>query len=134
MESKVETAYIVDDDPVYVFGLQKLISLNRLCNDVIVFQNGLEALNRIKSFESLPDVILLDINMPVMDGWQFLEEFIQIEPLLKKKITIYMVSSSIETEDYERAKSISQIRNYITKPIKLSHLAEIFGVSVNPAS
>lgn len=133
MTKKIDTAYIVDDDSVYVFGLQKLISLRGLCKNVFVFQNGFEAVKHIESIafanELLPDVILLDINMPVMDGWQFMDEFIKIEPSMGKKITIYMVSSSIEDDDLKRAKAISQITNYIVKPITLPQLTEIFGVT-----
>lgn len=125
--------YIVDDDPVYVFGLQKMIKINKYSNSVVNFQNGLEALNRLKadieSNDTLPDLILLDINMPVMDGWQFLEEFARNEGLVAKNITIHMVSSSIEDADRQRALSYSLINQYIAKPLTANKLAEIFGVS-----
>jgi len=134
MKKRIDTAYIVDDDPVYVYGLQKLINLKGLCKNTFVFQNGYEAIKHLRSViyakEHLPDVILLDINMPIMDGWQFMDEFIQLEDAMSKKVTIYMVSSSIEEGDLQRAKKISQITNYIIKPIALPHLTEIFGVNV----
>lgn len=134
MSSRKELkVYIVDDDPVYVFSLQKMIKINKYSNSVINFQNGLEAINRLKADielnDTLPDLILLDINMPVMDGWQFLEEFAQNKELVANNITIHMVSSSIEDGDRQRALSHAHIKQYISKPITLTKLAEIFGVS-----
>ena len=73
----------------------------------------------------LPDVIFLDINMPIMDGFQFMEEYVKIKPELNKKITIYMVSSSVDAVDIERAKSISDISDYIIKPIEPKQLKKI---------
>ncbi|EPR70725.1 two-component response regulator [Winogradskyella psychrotolerans RS-3] len=63
--------------------------------------------------------------MPIMDGFQFMEEYVKIKPKLSKKITIYMVSSSVDPVDIERAKNISDISDYIIKPIKAGQLQEI---------
>ncbi|MEQ8534886.1 MAG: response regulator, partial [Imperialibacter sp.] len=79
----------------------------------------------ITSSDELPDVILLDINMPVMDGWQFLDEFVKIKPLIKKKITIYMVSSSIDEADLERAKTYEEVSDFIVKPVKAEDLEKM---------
>lgn len=126
---KIEIACIIDDDQVYVFGLKRLIEISNFCKNVLVFENGEEALKYLKpivsSAEDLPDVILLDINMPVMDGWQFLEEFTKIRPTLQKEVTIYMVSSSVQQKDIDRAKQYSEITDYIIKPIKLDDLTKI---------
>lgn len=130
MPKKIESAYIVDDDSVYVYGLQKLIALKSYCHNILVFSNGLDALNHLKAVllreEGLPDVILLDINMPVMDGWQFMEEFAQIDPGNGKKITVYMISTSIEERDMQRAEKISDISGYIIKPTRIADLEKIF--------
>lgn len=63
--------------------------------------------------------------MPVMDGFQFMEEYVKIKPRVGKKITIYMVSSSLDPVDIERAKRISAISDYIVKPIGLGRLKTI---------
>lgn len=87
---KVELACIIDDDPIFVFGVRKFMELINFCDSFLIFKNGQEALDKlsaiIKSGEQTPEVILLDINMPILDGWGFLDEFIKINP--PKEITI----------------------------------------------
>ncbi|MRH99313.1 response regulator [Kriegella sp. EG-1] len=113
---------IVDDDDIYQFTIKKTIKSLNLAANVLAFYDGEEALNfmieNLNNNKELPDIILLDINMPIMDGFQFMEEYIKIMPKLGKKITIYMVSSSVDPTDIERAKKISEISDYIIKPIE----------------
>ncbi|MEQ9098160.1 MAG: response regulator [Imperialibacter sp.] len=127
--SMVDLACIIDDDQIYVFGLKKLIHFHKYSKNLLVFKNGAEAIKYMKplitSSDELPDVILLDINMPVMDGWQFLDEFVKIKPLIKKKITIYMVSSSIDEADLERAKTYEEVSDFIVKPVKAEDLEKM---------
>ena len=124
---KVDTACIIDDDPIYVFGTRLLMEDVDFCNDIMVFEDGKQALDTLKprllSGENLPDIILLDINMPVMDGWQFLDEFTKIPS--PKKITIYMVTSSVDQMDAERAKAYEAVSDYVVKPLSLKKLQEI---------
>ncbi|ADV47624.1 response regulator [Cellulophaga sp. E16_2] len=120
---------IVDDDDIYQFTIKKTIKSLNLAKDIIAFSDGEEALNfmieNLNKDDELPDIILLDINMPIMDGFQFMEEYVKIKPKLGKKITIYMVSSSVDVADIERAKKISEISDYIIKPIKKGKLKAI---------
>lgn len=124
---KIDIACIIDDDPIFIFGMKKIMDVIGFCNSIMVFKNGKEALNNLKAIilanEKLPDVILLDLNMPILDGWQFLEEFIQIP--CKKKIVIYVVSSSVDPEDVLRAKSYERVSDYIVKPVSIEKLKEI---------
>ncbi|AYL94011.1 response regulator [Mucilaginibacter celer] len=127
-ENPVST-WIVDDDPIYVYGIRKLMSIRGANAQVSHFPNGLEAINQLKNLSEshqTPDMILLDINMPTMDGWEFMNEFAEIKPRLGKEITIYLVSSSVDLNDINRAKSIPGITDYIFKPVKGTHLTEIF--------
>ena len=71
------------------------------------------------------EIIFLDINMPIMDGWQFLEEYIKLNPKIGKKIVIYICSSSISPDDINKAKEISAVTDYIIKPVSKDMLAEI---------
>ena len=124
---KIDLACIIDDDPIFIFSAKKLMELADFCKGFIVFHNGKEALNHlntiISSNEELPDVILLDLNMPVMDGWEFLEEFIKIRS--EKAITIYIVSSSIDPSDINKAKSYHNVNNYIVKPVTIDSLKSV---------
>lgn len=116
---KIDVACIVDDDPIFVFAAKKVMQMAKFSRSFLVFQNGKEALDSLISAVNsggvLPDIILLDLNMPVMDGWQFLDEFINVG--LPREITIYVVSSSIDPEDIKRAEQYKEVKNYIIKPV-----------------
>lgn len=130
MSKKIGVACIIDDDDIYVYGVKKLIQIKDLCENLMVFKNGQEALNYLKPIlntpELLPEVILLDINMPIMNGWEFAEEFTKLNANPVKQITIFMISSSIDPKDVERAKQISGISQYYIKPVTLDVLTKIF--------
>ncbi|WP_010231019.1 response regulator [Gillisia marina] len=132
MGQKMELACIIDDDKIYVNLVRKIIEIKKLSENLLIFKNGLEALEYFKiiltnmSEEKLPDIIFLDLNMPVMDGWEFLGEFIKIKNQFDKKITLYVVSSSIDPRDLERAKSFNLVTDYLIKPIELKKFEKIF--------
>jgi len=132
MGQKVELACIIDDDKIYVNLVKKIIEIKHLSENLLIFKNGLEALEYFKVIltnmteEKLPDIIFLDLNMPVMDGWEFLGEFIKIKNNFDKKITLYVVSSSIDPRDLERAKSFNLVTDYLIKPIELKRFEQIF--------
>ncbi|WP_179348096.1 response regulator [Winogradskyella pacifica] len=130
--NKIDVACIIDDDPIFVFGAKRMMELSDFCDSFMVFKNGQEALNSLKPImiagENVPDIILLDINMPIMDGWQFLDEFVKIES--HKLLTIYIVSSSIDPVDINRAKRYKTISNYIIKPISTDTLKEILQIEL----
>ncbi|HSI70503.1 MAG TPA: response regulator [Gillisia sp.] len=132
MGQKVELACIIDDDKIYVNLVRKIIEIKKLSENLLIFKNGLEALDYFKVIlsnmteEKLPDIIFLDLNMPVMDGWEFLGEFIKIKNNFDKKITLYVVSSSIDPRDLERARSFNLVTDYLIKPIELKKFEKIF--------
>lgn len=120
---------IIDDDEVYQFTVTKNIQSQQLAKKILVFSDGEEALQfltaNIGDNDAVPDVIFLDINMPIMDGWQFLEKYIHLKPRIGKKVTLYMVSSSVDPADTQRAKAIEEISDYIIKPITPEQLKVI---------
>ncbi|MEO8517398.1 MAG: response regulator, partial [Flavobacterium sp.] len=100
---------------------QKVITDTHLVREIDVFSNGLEALRFLEDAQfdkkKLPDLILLDLFMPVMDGWGFLDEYLLLQAKLAKKIPIYIVSSSIDPYDIQKFKSIKSVTDFIVKPM-----------------
>lgn len=127
--NQTKTLTLIDDDEIFVFLTKKAIEKTKLIDQIKVFDNGLDAIIFLKenkdNIEILPEVIFLDLNMPVMDGWQFLEEYILLHPTIGKKITVYICSSSISPDDIKRAKAINEVADYIIKPITKEKLIEI---------
>ncbi len=126
---KIDIIALIDDDPAFVYITEKIIEKTNQFREVMVFDNGLNALNylkeNIRNSLHLPNIIFLDLSMPVMDGWQFLEEYALLNIENKSKITVYICSSSISPYDITRAKSISEVTDFIIKPITKEKLTEI---------
>lgn len=116
---KFHQVCIIDDDPVYVYCTRKLFDTMDVAKDFMVFNNGQEALrffsNKLNAGEvNIPEVIFLDINMPVMNGWQFMENFTQLPN--HHKIKVFMVSSSMDPYDKCMVDDYQHVE-YIVKPI-----------------
>jgi CheY-like chemotaxis protein len=126
---KINTFCIIDDDDIYQFTTSLILKKTDLVNKIILFSNGLKAINFLKdelgNIENIPDVLFLDINMPIMDGWEFLKEYLLIKPMIPKTVIIYMVSSSVDERDVLKAKSISEISGYLVKPISSQNIKEV---------
>lgn len=127
---QINLACIIDDDPIFVFGTKRLMEIAGFCNGILIYKNGQEALNAlsalIKEQKTLPEVILLDLNMPILDGWGFLDEITKIK--IEQLLTIFIVSSSIDPADFKKAKEYNHVSNYVVKPVtldSLKHMTEI---------
>lgn len=120
---------LVDDDRVYQFTTERM--LKRLDEHVHFqwFKDGEEAIVFINEHATdpnvLPDVLILDINMPYMDGWQFLDVFENALPVLSKHIDIFMISSSADERDKIRARQYTCVTDYFEKPITTDLLREL---------
>ncbi|HWB26180.1 MAG TPA: response regulator [Chitinophagaceae bacterium] len=121
MSYKISKAGIIDDDQVYQFVMKKTIEQSGYVQSVLQFYDGEEAIAYFKeqseTVEALPEVVLLDINMPYMDGWQFLDEFVKVDFKKDYRFTIFIVTSSNTTEDINKAKEYSVVTGYHVKPI-----------------
>lgn len=118
---KIDNLCIVDDDEAFKFLTSMIIEESNRVEKIMTFSNGRETIEFLESVknqpEKLPEIILLDLNMPIMDGWEFLDKYICMKPRIGKKITIYIVSSSINPKDIQRAKLIGEVSDFIIKPV-----------------
>lgn len=123
------TIALVDDDSIFQFTATRLIESAKLARKILHFENGGDALQYLKenslNAENLPDFLFLDINMPFVDGWMFLEDFVKIKSGLAKEIKIYMVSSSIDPRDMNRAKGFAEVKDFVVKPVTMEMFAEL---------
>ncbi len=120
---------LIEDDEVIVYLTKKIIKESGNSELLNVLSNGKRALEyfeeNVKNEELLPDIIFLDISMPVIDGWQFLDEFQVIKNKITKPISIYITTSSISHSDIEREKKCNLISDFIIKPITLENFNNI---------
>jgi CheY-like chemotaxis protein len=125
--NKIELACIIEDNPISVFWMETIMNDVNFCDGLLIYNNGREAIDALKpmiaSGVKLPEIIFLDLNMPVMDGWEFLDEFTMIPT--QEIITVYIVTSSIDPEDRKRAGEYEKVSNFIVKPVKAAQLKEI---------
>ena len=121
---------LVDDDEVYLFLMNKIIKELTTELKVTSLLDGEEAIEYLskctdKNIDA-PEVIFLDINMPFLDGWGFLEEFKKLKPKIQNNVNIYLVSSSNMQHDIEKASEFEELTGYVVKPLKEDKLVEIF--------
>ena len=121
---------LVDDDEINNFISIKLIKKAVDNADIKACLNGRFAIDELSEIQKedpdkLPDFILLDINMPIMNGWEFLDEYkrLHIDPLGKSKI--YIISSSVFSNDISKARSYPLVRNFVSKPLSVEKIKEM---------
>lgn len=120
---------IVDDDEIVTFLQRKLLSKCDIDQDPLVFNRANNALSHLRNNGSENEhfLIMLDINMPEMNGWEFLEELEKLP--IKDKIYVVMVTSSIDRKDKRRAAEIENVIDFIEKPISSRNCAKLKGIT-----
>ncbi len=112
----------IDDDPITLMLCKKVITKSNFCNEIITSQNGEEALHYFNTIKTLntknhPQLIFLDLNMPIMGGWEFLDHFNSAEYSEFNSIKVVILSSTIDPEDLEKANNYPMVIDFLSKPI-----------------
>ena len=128
--SQVNTIYLIDDDQLSNH-LNKLVIRKMDINmDIKAFDQPLSALNTLQeittdNYSSFPEIILLDVNMPVMDAWNFLDEYEKLPVSVLSKCKVFIVSSSIDTQDIVKSKDYKSVNGFISKPLNTEKIYKI---------
>lgn len=131
-KAKYETAMLIDDSEIDNFINQKMVEGCNFAERIYVHTSSKSALEFLMNFERahlpnelIPEIIFLDINMPIMDGFQFAEEFQKIAPNVYSKVKIVFLTSSLNPVDQKRAMSVRGVYSFLNKPLGKDHLDKL---------
>jgi CheY-like chemotaxis protein len=121
---------IIDDDDFFAFNTKRLMKKVGFCQNILHYENGQDAIDGLIGLMvedlPLPEIVLLDINMPKKNGWEFLKEFKELPDTKRKNTSVYLVSSFISPTNITKAKEYEDIvEDYIVKPISEETLIEL---------
>ena len=128
---KIKAVLLIDDDEPTTFINKKIIQSSGLIDTIHTANSGREALNFLSHTNNpvneppTPDLILLDINMPAMDGWEFLTEYKKIKNTQTKPIVIVMLTTSLNPDDEMKANEIKEVHGFKNKPLTKQMLEDI---------
>lgn len=131
---KYNAVMLVDDNEIDNLINQKMIESSNICENIFIHSGAKSAIEFLKNIEKLakgpidmylPEIIFLDIDMPLMDGFQFLEEFEKLSDTIKTNCKIVMLTSSLSPQDMNKAKKNQFVLKYINKPLSQESLKKI---------
>jgi len=127
MNSKIDLL-VIDDDDINIFIIKKIVEKTGYDINMVAKTNGQLAIDHLTSIlennATFPHLILIDINMPVLNGWEFLEAYDGLN--VKQRVDMYMLSSSVYENDIEKAKTYKKVKGFISKPLSINRLIELF--------
>jgi CheY-like chemotaxis protein len=121
LNQKIKNVMIIDDNEIDILIASRLILKHSFAENIIKYTDPKEALNYLIENQNdavaLPEVILLDIMMPLMTGFEFMEAYDQLDASIKKHCKVYIVSSTIDKDDIQRAQNDKNVVGFQVKPI-----------------
>jgi len=118
---------VIDDDDINIFIIKKIVEKTGFDIDMVARNNGQQAIDylneTISQNKPLPRLVLIDINMPVMNGWEFIEAYETLG--IDQKVDMYILSSSVYENDIEKTKSYKAVKGFISKPLSMERLTEL---------
>ncbi len=131
-EHKYRTVMLIDDNEIDNLINQKMIEAAAITKHIYTHTGAKSAIEFLRNIEKLevadqvlPDLIFLDIDMPLMDGFQFLDEFEKFGSVVKKKCKIVMLTSSINPQDFNKAKKYHNVKLYLNKPLSQESIGSL---------
>jgi CheY-like chemotaxis protein len=132
---KFKTIMLVDDNEIDNLINQKMIEAADMADNILMHTGAKGALEFLRNMEKIPamhdavpELIFLDIDMPLMDGFQFLDEFEKLPETMRERITIIMLTSSLNPQDLTKAKKSPYVKKYINKPLSQDSLEKLAGL------
>src|SRR6187402_2637508 len=118
---------VIDDDDINIFIIKKIVEKTGFDIQMIARNNGQQAIDylneNIAQQKPLPKLVLIDINMPVMNGWEFIEAYEALG--IEQQVDMYILSSSVYENDIEKTKSYKAVKGFISKPLSMERLTEL---------
>ncbi len=126
-QSLVEKTILIDDSDIDLFIQRRFLEVYNFSDTLVLYNSAEDALGWLKEMkgEAAPDVIFLDLNMPEIDGFSFLNDFKNLPPEILSKCKIVVLTSSNSAKDREQAFSFENVIQFITKPIKQSDIEDL---------
>lgn len=128
---KINCALLVDDDEITNFYNEHILRESGMVDEIIVASNGQEAFDILEKEGKKPELILLDINMPVMNGFEFLDKLNQKDVSEKESIIICLLTTSLHPKDKEQSKKYNFLDGYVKKPLTKESLEKILDAHFN---
>ncbi|WAC13186.1 response regulator [Dyadobacter pollutisoli] len=120
---------LIDDNDIDIYISKHIVNSSKMAEKITVKNSAVEALEYLSTLmensEAFPDTIFLDISMPVMDGFGFLDQYSKFPEYMTEKPHIFMLTSSSDADDIERVSKIKFVKKYLTKPLSLTMLKSL---------